>query len=95
MDYKDIDDGELFMLVCEDDENAKEVLFNKYKFIIDLTIKTMEINIANMIYDRHVTLTKLLESIGVNKATAEADACKMEHVISDETMQAIKKHFNK
>lgn len=53
------------------------------------------INIANMIYDRHVTLTKLLESIGVNKATAEADACKMEHVISDETMQAIKKHFNK
>ena len=39
MDYKDIDDGELFMLVCEDDENAKEVLFNKYKYIIDLTIK--------------------------------------------------------
>ena len=39
MDYKDIDDGELYMLVCEDDENAKEVLFNKYKYIIDLTIK--------------------------------------------------------
>ena len=31
MDYKDYDDGELFMLVCEDDENAKEILFNKYK----------------------------------------------------------------
>ena len=39
MNYKDIDDGELFMLVCEDDENAKELLFNKYKYIIDLTIK--------------------------------------------------------
>ncbi len=39
MDYKDIDDGELFMLVCEDDENAKEILFNKYKYIIDITIK--------------------------------------------------------
>ncbi len=39
MDYKDIDDGELFMLVCEDDENAKEILFNKYKYIIDLIIK--------------------------------------------------------
>ena len=39
MNYKDIDDGELFMLVCEDDESAKELLFNKYKYIIDLTIK--------------------------------------------------------
>ena len=37
MNYKDIDDGELYMLVCEDDENAKEILFNKYKYIIDLT----------------------------------------------------------
>ena len=39
MEYKDIDDGELFMQICENDENAKEVLFNKYKYIIDLTIK--------------------------------------------------------
>ena len=53
------------------------------------------LEIANRIYDRHITLTKLLESIGVSKETAEDDACKIEHVISDETMQAIKKKFDK
>lgn len=39
MDYKDYNDGELFMLVCEDDENAKEILFNKYKPLIDVIVK--------------------------------------------------------
>ena len=53
------------------------------------------LEIANRIYDRHITLTKLLESIGVSKEIAEDDACKIEHVISDETMQAIKKKFDK
>jgi Mn-dependent DtxR family transcriptional regulator len=51
--------------------------------------------IAYKIYDRHTTLTKFLEEIGVSKDVAEDDACKMEHVISNETLQAIKKHFNK
>ncbi|MCR5461723.1 MAG: metal-dependent transcriptional regulator [bacterium] len=53
------------------------------------------LDIANKIYDRHVTITKLLESIGVSKKIAEDDACKIEHVISDETMVAIKKYFDK
>lgn len=53
------------------------------------------LDIANKIYDRHVTITKLLESIGVSKEIAEDDACKIEHVISDETMVAIKKYFDK
>lgn len=39
MEYKDFDDGELFMLVCEEDENAKEILFNKYKHVIDIIMK--------------------------------------------------------
>ena len=39
MDYKDYNDEELFMLVCEDEESAKEILFNKYKHVIDITIK--------------------------------------------------------
>lgn len=48
--------------------------------------------IAEKIYERHTQLTKFLISLGVNEETATADACKMEHDISDETFNAIKKH---
>ncbi len=43
------------------------------------------------IFDRHCTITEFLQKIGVNPADAEADACKMEHVISDASFEAIKK----
>ena len=46
---------------------------------------------ANEIFDRHCTLTKFLEKLGVNPADAEADACKMEHIISSASFDAIKK----
>ena len=49
--------------------------------------------IAEKIYERHTVLTKFLMSIGVNEATALEDACKMEHVISDESFEAIKRHM--
>lgn len=71
----------------------KEYIILDEKKNITLTKKGLEV--ANRIYDRHVTLTKLLESIGVSKEVAEADACKIEHVISEETMLAIKKYFDK
>ncbi len=48
--------------------------------------------IAEMIYERHQTLTKCLESLGVDPVIAEKDACKIEHVISQESFDAIKKH---
>ena len=44
-------------------------------------------------YQRHEFFTKMLQQIGVNKFTAEEDACRLEHVISDETFQAIKKYY--
>ncbi len=47
--------------------------------------------IAEKIYERHTELTNYLVLIGVNKETASNDACKMEHVISDESFEAIKK----
>ncbi|MCR4647557.1 MAG: metal-dependent transcriptional regulator [Lachnospiraceae bacterium] len=47
--------------------------------------------IAKKIYERHVVLSKVLEDIGVSKETASEDACRIEHVISDETFKAIKK----
>lgn len=50
--------------------------------------------IAEMIYERHELLTNWLVSLGVNKETAEEDACKMEHIISKESFEAIKKHIH-
>lgn len=47
--------------------------------------------IADRIYDRHCTLQTYLMSIGVSESTASEDACRMEHVISDESFQCIKK----
>ena len=54
---------------------------------ITLTDSGMEI--ASKVLDRHKTLTDFLISIGIDKETAEADACKMEHDISQNTYEAI------
>ncbi len=48
-------------------------------------------NHAISVMERHNALTALLKKIGVSEETAEEDACKMEHDISEETLQAIKK----
>ena len=48
---------------------------------------------AEEVYDRHNTLTKMFESLGVDSKTAADDACRIEHYISDKTFKAIKKHF--
>ena len=48
--------------------------------------------IAEKILDRHTLLTQMLVRMGVSWEIAAADACKMEHVISDETFEAIKNH---
>lgn len=57
---------------------------------ITLTEKGNEI--AAKIYERHTLLTKLLTHIGVSEETAAADACKLEHAISDESFNALKKY---
>lgn len=49
---------------------------------------------AKKIYERHTVLTELLVRLGVDEKTAAEDACRMEHVISDESMAAIKKQMN-
>ncbi len=49
--------------------------------------------IASKIYERHNVLSHFLKSIGVSDETATADACKIEHNISDETFNALKKHI--
>lgn len=47
--------------------------------------------IAEKIYERHTLLTEMFVSLGVARETAAEDACKIEHVISDETFEAIKR----
>ena len=47
--------------------------------------------IAEKIYDRHQRLTKFLVSLGVSDEVAQQDACRIEHVISEESIEAIKK----
>ena len=47
--------------------------------------------VAQKIYDRHRLLTEFFVSLGVSESTASADACKIEHHISDESFEAIKK----
>ena len=49
--------------------------------------------IAERIYDRHNTLQKIFMAIGVDESTAEDDACKLEHYLSDTTYEAMKKYF--
>ncbi len=49
-------------------------------------------HIAETIYERHKLISDLLIRLGVNKKTAVEDACRIEHVISPESFEAIKKH---
>jgi Mn-dependent DtxR family transcriptional regulator len=60
---------------------------------ITLTEKGMEI--AKRIYHRHKTLTKFFELMGVDRETAQDDACKVEHVISEQSFEAIRKMTEK
>ncbi len=47
--------------------------------------------VAKKIYERHTVLTDLLIRLGVSPEVAQDDACKMEHILSDETFNAVKK----
>ena len=49
--------------------------------------------LAERIYERHTVLTAALEVLGVDKETAAEDACRIEHVISDKSLDAIKAHM--
>ena len=56
-----------------------------------LSLTESGLEIAEKIYARHTLLTKLLVHIGVSEETAAEDACKLEHAISDESFEALKK----
>ena len=72
-------------------KNGVYILVDKDGYI---TLTDVGLKIAETIYERHTLLTSLLTSLGVSPETAAEDACKVEHAISDESFEAIKKHVN-
>ena len=69
---------------------------NGYILVSDsgfITLTDSGMEIAEMIYERHTLLSTWLETLGVDKEIAAQDACKMEHVISKESFDAIKRHI--
>ena len=68
--------------VCTDDDG-----------FLHLTDSGLEI--ARKIYERHTILTRMLVMLGVDPEVAAEDACKMEHAISDVSLDAIKRHISR
>ena len=58
---------------------------------ISLTEAGLEI--AEMIYERHGVLSEVFIALGVSEETAREDACRIEHYLSEETFECIKKHI--
>ena len=60
-----------------------------------ITLLEPGLEIAERIYERHKVLTELFESFGVDHDIAARDACKVEHDLSPETFEALKKYYQK
>lgn len=77
---------------------AMKNLREKEHIVVDksgfITLTPSGREIAEMIYERHEFLSGWLIKLGVDRNTALEDACKMEHVISRESFDAIKKYVN-
>ena len=58
-----------------------------------ITLTDEGMKIAEMMYERHTTLSQWLMYLGVDEKTAVEDACRIEHVVSEESFQAIKSHI--
>ena len=71
-------------------KNANYILIDKDGGI---TLTDKGEAVAKKIYERHTVLSGVLIRLGVDEKTALEDACKIEHVISDETFAVLKKHI--
>ena len=76
---------------------AVGILKNGNYIVVDkdgsLTLTESGKAIAEKIFERHTVLSQLLILLGVSEETDTADACKLEHAISDESFEAIKRHM--
>ncbi|MGL5258458.1 MAG: metal-dependent transcriptional regulator [Proteocatella sp.] len=71
--------------------NEGYIYMDENKFI---TLTDAGREIAERMYERHQLISKFLMKLGVSEDVALEDACRIEHVISDETFQKIKEHAN-
>ena len=58
-----------------------------------ITLTDSGLEVAQKIYERHTVLSRMLIALGVSEAVALEDACRIEHAISDESFEAIKRHI--
>lgn len=70
-------------------KNGGYIVMDEENFI---TLTGSGLEIARKIYERHTLLSDLLIRLGVSEETAAQDACRMEHTISDESFEAIRRH---
>ena len=56
----------------------------------EITLTEVGKNLAEKIYDKHKTIYSFLQKLGVSEETAEEDCCKLEHAISEETLEKLK-----
>ena len=73
-------------------KKGEYILVDKEGFI---TLTEKGLSVAEKIYERHTVLSQMLVSLGVSQQVAAEDACRLEHAMSDESFEAIKKHFQK
>lgn len=71
-------------------KNGGYILMDDENFI---TLTPAGLEIAQKIYTRHTVLTDMLVRFGVSPEIASEDACRMEHAISDESFDAIRRHI--
>ena len=71
-------------------KNGDYILVDKDGYI---TLTDTGLQVAQKIYERHTVLSQMLITLGVSEEVALEDACKLEHAISDESFNAIKRHI--
>lgn len=71
-------------------KNGGFILIDKNGYI---TLTDAGLEIAEKIFERHTLLSSLLLRLGVSPEVAAEDACKMEHAISDESFEALKRYI--
>jgi len=70
-------------------KNGEYIVVDKSGYI---TLTDLGKEVAEKIYERHTIISSILVKLGVDESVASEDACKIEHVISDESFDAIKKY---
>ena len=60
-----------------------------------LSLTELGHQVADRVYERHKLLTKWLMALGVSEENAAADACKIEHDLSDESFEKLKEHIRR